>query len=387
MICGPYGGVDAVLNVLLFIPLGVGLAFGGATPRRAILVGLACTITIELLQVRLVAGRDSSLGDVVTNTLGASLGHTLGRFRGILWKPEPLVARGLFAAYLAVWLCAQVLIAYTFMPVLPEPPYYGQIDRPRGYARPAFPGDVATASVESVRLVRGGLSNGHVIRSLLGRRDGAELRAIATDGGEVSGKAELVVVSGPGMESVVSLEQEGTSLVFSMRTGADHLRLRPYEFRADDVFGASHGNRTDTLLARGRYSAALVTLSATRGSSLRARTFVPRLSLGWMPFVPAATYVDNDVAELAFSAIFLLLLVAPAGYWAAMIRKAEKSTWQRGPVAALAVVLCVGLFLVPTLFGMRPAAVWEWGCVVVAAAGGYAARRGRRAPSIRWRED
>ena len=381
MICGPYGGVDAALNVLLFIPFGLGMALGGATARRAILIAFACTVTIELLQVRLVAGRDSSLGDVLTNTLGASLGHALGRFRGLLSRPQPREALRLFAAYLTLWLCAQVLIAYTFTPALPEPPYYGQIDRPRGHSRPAFPGDIVAASVDSLRLVRGGLPNALPIRTLLGSRDGAELRAMATDGGAVSGKAELVVLSGPGMVSVVSLEQEGTSLVYGLRTGAEHLRLRPYEFRMDGVFGARQGRRGDTLLARGRYRTSLVTMSATRGSAVRAREFVPRLSLGWMAFVPLATYVDGDASELALSAIFLLLLAAPAGYWMAMIRAPATSGVSRAPVAASAAVVCVGLFLVPTLFGMHPAAAWEWGCVVLAVACGHSVGR-RRARSV-----
>src|SRR5688500_12405338 len=47
VICGPLGGVDAALNVLLFLPLGLGLAIAGVRFRSAMLVLTAATILIE----------------------------------------------------------------------------------------------------------------------------------------------------------------------------------------------------------------------------------------------------------------------------------------------------------------------------------------------------
>lgn len=382
MICGPYGGVDAVLNVLLFVPFGFGLALAGLKARRAILIAAACTLAIELLQVRLVPGRDSSLGDILTNTLGAAVGFAAGRFRTSLWTPGPSAARYLFTGWIGAWLATQILVAYTFTPAFPAPPYYGQIDRPRGHSRPAFPGDVLAASVESLRVVRGGLPNASAIRSLLASREGAVLRVAATDGGIVSGKAELAVVSGPGMIAVASVEQDGESLVFGVRTGAERLRLRPYEFRLDSVFGEAQGPRGDILVAAARFTPGRVVMSATRGAVVRTREFVPRLSLGWIPFVPASTYIDGDVAELALSAVFLALLVLPAGFWAGHARNASA---MRLPVivGVLAVGIFAGLAIVPTVFRMRAATAWELACVLFGVSAGYAlGRRGRAPPSL-----
>src|SRR5437868_11115542 len=48
--CGELSGTDIVLNVLLFLPLGVGLGLLGVRRRTAISVMVAATLTIELLQ-------------------------------------------------------------------------------------------------------------------------------------------------------------------------------------------------------------------------------------------------------------------------------------------------------------------------------------------------
>jgi hypothetical protein len=66
--------VDIVLNILLFTPLGAGLALLGMRPRAALPLATALTVTIEVLQYRVIPGRDVSLRDVLCNTLGVALG-------------------------------------------------------------------------------------------------------------------------------------------------------------------------------------------------------------------------------------------------------------------------------------------------------------------------
>src|SRR5690606_9606721 len=74
LVCGSYGLVDVVLNVLLFVPLGVGLGLAGVRPRAAIIIVVLTTLTVELLQLTVISGRDSSLSDLVTNTVGGAIG-------------------------------------------------------------------------------------------------------------------------------------------------------------------------------------------------------------------------------------------------------------------------------------------------------------------------
>ena len=80
---------DESLNVFLFIPLGVALAFLPA-PRWSLLCGLAAIllpIAIETIQAVVPAlGRVCQSGDVVDNWTGLALGLAIGATAHALWK-------------------------------------------------------------------------------------------------------------------------------------------------------------------------------------------------------------------------------------------------------------------------------------------------------------
>src|SRR5713101_9526749 len=66
LVCGQFGTIDALLNVALFAPLGAGLLLLGLPLRRAVLIGAALSLAIETTQYFAIAGRDASLGDLLT---------------------------------------------------------------------------------------------------------------------------------------------------------------------------------------------------------------------------------------------------------------------------------------------------------------------------------
>ncbi len=74
---------NAVLNVLLFIPLGFFLPLlwsAFSTQKRTLLFGLEATVSIELLQ--LLTFRVTDINDIITNFLGTWLGFLVyGAFR------------------------------------------------------------------------------------------------------------------------------------------------------------------------------------------------------------------------------------------------------------------------------------------------------------------
>jgi len=72
---------DIFLNVVLFVPLGVGAALRFGRDRLAVTVlgALALSFAIEVSQALEAAGRFASATDVVTNTTGAALGYAMGR--------------------------------------------------------------------------------------------------------------------------------------------------------------------------------------------------------------------------------------------------------------------------------------------------------------------
>ena len=84
LVCGPLGAVDVLNNLVLFFPLGVGLALSGRRSREIGLIVLAATLTIETLQLFLIPGRDASLSDVLTNIAGGLIGGASVR-RHDLW--------------------------------------------------------------------------------------------------------------------------------------------------------------------------------------------------------------------------------------------------------------------------------------------------------------
>jgi len=71
---------DAILNVLLFVPLGAALGTGLLPTRRLVLGAMVFSAGIESAQL-FIPGRDASVPDVACNTMGAALGIALWRGR------------------------------------------------------------------------------------------------------------------------------------------------------------------------------------------------------------------------------------------------------------------------------------------------------------------
>ncbi|MFC8190575.1 VanZ family protein [Cellulomonas sp. NPDC057328] len=74
----PFELVEAVANVVMFVPFGVlvGLLLGLRRWWAVLLLALATTVTIETVQ-RVLPDRFSTVQDVVMNTLGGAIGLAL----------------------------------------------------------------------------------------------------------------------------------------------------------------------------------------------------------------------------------------------------------------------------------------------------------------------
>lgn len=75
---GPASVIDAVLNVGVFVPLGVLLAAARLRLLPTLLSGLLLSAGIELSQYLAQVGRTADINDVITNTTGTVLGWGLG---------------------------------------------------------------------------------------------------------------------------------------------------------------------------------------------------------------------------------------------------------------------------------------------------------------------
>ena len=104
LVCGESGAQDVVLNVLLFIPLGIGLGLWRLPRSRAIIAVVLTTLCVETIQFAFLAGRDASLSDVMTNSAGGLLGLAAGGNWRWLVQPGPRQARSLALLAAALWL-------------------------------------------------------------------------------------------------------------------------------------------------------------------------------------------------------------------------------------------------------------------------------------------
>jgi VanZ like family len=74
----PVSGLDelqALGNIVLFIPLGGFLALQRMSRSKAVLVAMSFSVTVEIVQFFLIEGRYTATSDVILNSIGALLGH------------------------------------------------------------------------------------------------------------------------------------------------------------------------------------------------------------------------------------------------------------------------------------------------------------------------
>ena len=69
--------LEAIANVLLFVPFGAALRMRGYSIAKTAGYGLLLAATVEGAQWLLIPGRTTSLDDVLLNSLGAVAGHAL----------------------------------------------------------------------------------------------------------------------------------------------------------------------------------------------------------------------------------------------------------------------------------------------------------------------
>lgn len=104
---------DAILNLCMFVPLGLVLAWNSRSPAKAVFCGLLLSTTVELAQMW-IPGRDPSLSDIFSNTAGTTVGALIG-LRPRAWlAPDArssvtLTALGVAAATLVMTLTALLL--------------------------------------------------------------------------------------------------------------------------------------------------------------------------------------------------------------------------------------------------------------------------------------
>lgn len=379
LVCGELGGVDIVLNVLLYMPVGAGLAIAGMRYRNGLIAMSIGSALIELLQWTLIPGRDGSVGDVVTNSIGALIGLCAGGHVEALLRPSPREARFLVRAWLAFWIAVQATAAYAMQPSPTLQPYYGQLARALGDEQ-GYPGRILAATLNGAPLPDHDIGHSHETYESLSHRDGAQLDVMMESPRAPTRRPSVVRIADDHEEEILAVAAEDRDLVYDVRTKASDLRLRGPLFRLDTILppdrDRSSGSAGVPIHLQARYALPAITLSATRDGKAIQRRFLPGPGDAWRLIALAYHSYDGTQEERVAAAAWLMLLMLPAGYWTIAYHQArvrKEGHLMSHPVSALCIALPVGLGIVPSLFHMAMATWWELaGAVAGMAAGALA---------------
>ncbi len=346
ILCGSRGWADAVANLLLFMPLGAALAWNGRVGLRAVSYAFLLSASIELAQL-IIPGRDSSLGDVTFNTLGAATGQIAALLaRRWLVPDAPIASRlSLAAAALATAilsltgaLLAPAIPASTlslwYAPNLPEMPWY--------HAR------VLTTRLGDT-MVRPGVLPTRSRQLLLG---GAPFSTTAIAGPPVPALGAMLVIENDSGGQLYLVGPDRDDLVLRYQTRAATWGLDQPDIRLRGAFAAVARGDTIRIDLRRHGNAWCLSLNLVQRCGLGytvgaawAMVLFPRHWAPWSYTLLGAMWVGG--------------LALPIGLWA---RPRIES--------AVAVALFAGaVAVVPSLVGLAATPASEW----CGAALGYAA--------------
>lgn len=377
--CGELGGRDVALNVLAFAPLGFLLAIATGRPPVAALAALALSLLVEGAQATVVPGRDPSLSDLLTNTIGGAIGAWTAAGVDTLIFPRPRAARVLAAVAAVAWLGLMWLSAQAMRRSTGAPEYWGQWAHRWPKLQP-FLGRVYTFTVDGAPVPDDRVARPGTIRAM-SVGDSVEVATIARPAAPTSGLAPIVSVSNESRGTIFLLGQDHQDLVFHMRTHAADAGFAALRLRVSDVFPACAAlcDSARTLSLRAVVTPGAVTLSATTpaGPVATRRVDLDPL-LAWSAVAPGRTTITsrNGLA----GALLCALLLAVTGYWWGWLPAAAA---RRAPVlGTLVAVVATGLTFPALLAGLSLPGPAAWLVCVAGAGAGFAASartRGTRA--------
>ncbi|HEX6314731.1 MAG TPA: VanZ family protein [Gemmatimonadaceae bacterium] len=364
--CGSLGGVDFLLNVILFVPFGAAARHVLGRHSLAVVLGLAATLAIEILQWRLIPGRDASVGDVIANTIGTAYGSWLA-IAGVRW----VTCSGAAARRLAV-ICglatAGLLLLSAFL-LLPAEPRFGQYvewvpDRPN---TERFRGHLVAVQL-----------NGRLLRpqetfpsqwTLDSLTRNLSVQAVLRPPVPPTRRLAIVVRIANGLEEGFLLGQRGNDAVFRTWSHAARLKLRSISVGLENAFGdgSAPDEEMGVMVVSGLSQAAAMTLSRVQARD-SAEVTVPRtIGLGWALIFPWD--VALTPAWWPVNALWLCLLVVPVSFltW----RSGHSANARRPSTWWWPLVLVVGSGAGASLvFGVSPPSAVEWLAVITGIATG-----------------
>ncbi len=339
LLCGEAGLTDFILNVVLFLPLGVAMRASGYQWSTTFLAVVLTTLAVESGQLFVISGRDASAGDIVANTIGGTLGSALFPALVTAARPSPALAKVLTRGALASWLI--VLAATLFLwATAPSDRRYVTTTHPPRPDTKAFRGFIC-------EILAGGASvaEGSVVGDQSRANDDASFSDLAVEVVPTSAQPDraalVALMTGAGTPEL-ELWLYGREPYFAVRTRAGLLRLRELMVGAGAPIGEGAPEHQCSDVDRrarieGRRERNALILSAVEGGEVHVAAISRTVTSGWRflyPFRPPSTpWISGLLAGLWIGAFCL-----PIGYWLAFRRDPLLSSFEIGfaMVAALA---------------------------------------------------
>jgi hypothetical protein len=395
-IFGERAGVDIVLNVLLYMPIGAGLALSRRTVGHIALIAFAIASAIETLQVSVIPGRFASISDVITNTAGALLAVAAVRHGRAVLEPTPARSRQL-AVFAAALMLAVLHVTMWMQRPVPVPASMSTLWRPS----PPRDGDGGAHGTSRIAYVvldgrahpgRMRLAPNEIARLAARERYQLELGFVpAVDDADEDPAFELRDGQG---RRVLRVRQDGRHLTADVATRARAFRLRTPTVRLRRVLSsrAERARRLDTAHIAVGAAEGDLWMRARFGTSEAHAEHRAGAFAGWGLFIPQS---NSPIRVRILTFVWIAALILPPVYWAVLglptMRRetSDRSVGRQGgglasPPLVLAAYLVVlvgaALDVLPRVNRMKPAGLADGFAAAVAVGGGalLALRTSRR---------
>ena len=352
--CGEFGALDFAANIVMFMPLGLAFALSTGRRWRTVVICVAITVFIEAMQVRVIPGRDASLGDLIANTLGGWIGAEIAlMWRAALWPSGP-AARWLVAVWAGAFALVGVLTSAGLRPSYVPTALWVQWTPARSSYTP-FTGQLHRFDINGINLVAPFPPQSSGLDRALSGEPWRATTTVSTEGLEPS--KSVIVRIAEERTVIVSVEQRGRDLSCYQKTRAADFRFRSPRAALPGVFVAS-ARGDSTRLICGRSDRQLIAgMSSANGTRSDAIRLSP--ALGWVLMSPFDLPVERGLWWIG--AAWLMVLGFPGGFWLARVRttaSGRNSIVLPGVAAFLG--LTIALAVAPAYAGTAPAKPWEW---------------------------